>query len=168
MRNTITCLEDIETAIHVLCSSFADARKSLDAGKVLSARLELNERICDLYRFAEGARDKFSDFSAHSRFCEDIEIVCDVIRQHQLRWPAQQIMRNPRNYIASSRHLEHVVKLWIADMKRQLGPVLLLCEICEKPAPLRARNFPQHPQGEVTVFEQGIDRTGRSQRAFAV
>lgn len=63
------------------------------------------------------------------KFCEDIEIISDAIRAHQAQWTSKAILQDRNAYLESSRHAEHIVRLWIGDMKRQLGPVLQLAEL---------------------------------------
>lgn len=129
MSNTINCLEDIESNVAMLLNEVQIAQNPICSAKILDVRMSINERICELYKFAAEARDRFPLPGAYDNFCEDIEIISQTMRQHQLHWTTLAIERNQGGYLESSRQVEKVVRIWVKDMKSQLGPILMLAEM---------------------------------------
>jgi hypothetical protein len=131
VTTTISCIEDVEREVKGLLKGVWIAQNPFSFKKLLFVRTDINDKICALYKFARESRSDFSDPGAHMKFCEDIEIVSEAIRDHQTRWTPASIKRDRDAYLESSRHTEHIVRMWIGDMKRQLGPVLQLAEMSD-------------------------------------
>lgn len=129
MASTIDCIEDVEREVNNLIHGVWLSQNPFSLEKILSVRTEINDRICALYKFARESREQFSDPGAYVKFCQDIELINDEIRSHQVRWTPAAISRDREAYLASSKRAETIVRIWIGDMKRQLGPLLQLAEM---------------------------------------
>ena len=129
MTTTINCIDDIEREVNQLLKGVWQAQNPVNFDKILTVRIDINDKICALYKFAHDCRNRFPAPDAYIKFCEDIEMISDAMRNHQCRWTSIAIARSRAVYLESCRQVEHVVRVWIRDMKNQLGPVLQLSEM---------------------------------------
>lgn len=121
MFEEITSFEDIERDFETILGKVKASQNPVSSEKIMEIRFDINERICAVLAFARQIHGRFPSQNAYTRFCEDVEIIGDALRQHQMRWTPEQITKNHQAYRESSKQMEHVVHLWVGDMQTQLG-----------------------------------------------